>query len=262
MKRNRLLAIWSGIVLFFLLFPFAVIVYASFSNSALVSVPLREPGFNSYLEIIVRGRYVKSLLLSLQTALIATVCGVILGTLAAFVLSRRRSSRVVSVLNTVLLAPLMVPAVIIGVAIMVAISKIGIRMTRELLALVHTVLVLPYVIRTVSASLANFDPSIEEASLVLGAKPWRTLWEISLPNIRSGIITSALLSFITSFGEVIITSFIMPIGMTTLPVEILNTLLYNFSPSIASISALVSFAVFAVLYLIFHFFPQAFVDAQ
>lgn len=262
MKNNKLLAIWSGMVLFFLLFPFVVIVYASFSNSALVSVPLTEPGFNSYLEIFEKGRYVKSLMLSLRTALIATVCGVTLGTFASFVLTYKRNNKIVSLINNILLAPLMVPAVIIGVAIMVTISKAGIQMSKGLLAAVHTVLVLPYVIRTVTASLANFDSSIEEASLVLGAKPWRTLLEISIPNIRSGIITSALLSFITSFGEVIITAFIMPIGMTTLPVEILNTLLYNFSPSIAAISSLVSFGVFTVLYVIFYFFPQAFVDAQ
>lgn len=262
MRTNKWLAIWSGLVLFFLLFPFAVIVYASFNNSALVSIPLKDPGFNSYLEIFASGRYVKSLMLSLQTAFFATLLGVLLGTFASFVISYKRNSRIVRAINSLLLAPMMVPAVIIGVAIMVSISRIGIRMSKQLLVAVHTVIVLPYVIRTVCASLSNFDPSIEEASLVLGARPWRTLIEISIPNIRSGIITSALLAFITSFGEVIITAFIMPIGMTTLPVEILNTLLYNFSPSIAAISTLVSFGVFTVLYVLFRLFPKAFIDAQ
>ncbi|HCA28185.1 MAG TPA: hypothetical protein DEP23_00660 [Ruminococcaceae bacterium] len=262
MKSNKLLAIWSGIVLFFLLFPFAVIVYASFTNSALVTIPLEDPGINSYLEILQSGRYVKSLMLSLKVAFFATLFGVTIGTFSSFVIVRKGHVKIVSLINNLLLAPMMVPAVIIGIAIMISISKLGINMSQTLLIMVHTVIVLPYVVRTVCATLSNFDVSIEEASIVMGAKPWHTLLEISIPNIRSGIITSALLAFISSFGEVIITAFILPIGMTTLPVEIMNTLLYNFSPSIAAIAVLVSFGVFTVLYILFRLFPKAFVEAQ
>jgi len=262
MKTNKLFAVWTGLVLFFLLFPFVVIVYASFSNSAQVGVPLSNPGFGAYLDIFDKSRYLKSLTLSLQVAFFATLIGVVMGTLASFVIVRKRYVKIVAVINNLLLAPLMVPMVITGIALMVSISNVGITMTKPLLILVHSVIVLPYVVRTVCATLSNFDASMEEAALVLGAKPWRTLWEISIPNIRSGIVTGAILGFISSFGEVIVTTFILPIGMTTLPVEILNTLLYNFSPSIASISALVSFIIFAALIILFQFFPSAFVESQ
>lgn len=260
MKTNNFFRIWTFLVLFFLLSPFLVIVYASFSNSALITVPLKDPGFGAYLEIFLEGKYIRSLMLSLEVAFFATIFGTVLGTFSSFALVRNSDSRFVRMINDLLLAPLMVPMVIIGVALMVAINKMNIRMTKELLILVHTVIVLPYVIRPVSASLSNFNRSIEEASMVMGAGPWRTLFEISLPNIRTGIVTGAILGYICSFGEVVATAFILPIGMTTLPVEILNTLLYNFSPSIASIAALVSFIIFVVLFILFHIFPSAFVN--
>lgn len=258
MKNNKYLTIWTVLVFTVLLLPFCVMLYASFSNSALISVPLKSFGVKPYSEVFMKGKFVASTLLSLQVATYATAIALVVGTLASFVLVRKQHLRAVKIINYLLLAPLMIPMVITGIALMVTLNRMGVITGIALLVGVHSVIVVPYIIRSVTASLSNFDIAIEEASINLGAGPWRTIWEISLPNIRGGIITGGIFAFVSSFGEVVATPFLLPPGMMTLPVEILNILLYNFSTGIAAISTLVAVVVFLALWVVFLIFPSAF----
>ena len=258
MGTNRWLAVWTYGVLVFLLGPFAIILYASFSDSPMIGIPLQDPGFRAYADIFVGHRYVFSLWLSLRVAVVATLAALLLGTAASLVLVRKRHYRLIRLLSALMLAPLTIPLVIIGIALLIMFNRMAVPLHFWTLAAVHVVILLPYVIRTVSASLEHFNPSIEEAALNLGAGPWRTLFEITIPNLRPALITGGMLAFITSFGETVVTVFILPPGKQTLPVDIFNTLVYNFSPSIAAISALVSVLVFAVVWLMSVIFPNLF----
>jgi putative spermidine/putrescine transport system permease protein len=102
----------------------------------------------------------------------------------------------------------------------------------------HTVLVLPYVVRVIGASLASFDFSVEEAAISLGSRPAKTFFTIVLPNVRAGVIAAFILAFITSLNDVSISLFLTGPGVSTLPIQILAHVEQFFDPTVASVSVL------------------------
>ena len=103
----------------------------------------------------------------------------------------------------------------------------------------HTLLVLPYVVRVIGASLASFDFSIEEAAISLGSPPLKTFFtDRVLPNIRAGVIAAFILAFITSLNNVSISLFLTGPGVSTLPIQMLAHVEQFFDPTVASVSVL------------------------
>jgi putative spermidine/putrescine transport system permease protein len=103
-------------------------------------------------------------------------------------------------------------------------------------------------VRLIVASLAGFDRSIEEAALNLGAGPWTAFFRVTLPAIRPGIVAGGLFGFVTSFGNLEMTLFLIAPGMTTLPIAILQYLEWRLDPTIAAASVMqISFIAVAML---------------
>src|SRR5699024_3545739 len=125
-------------------------------------------------------------------------------------------------------------------------------LTRTFLALVigHTVLIIPYVVRATLATLANFDPTVEEAAQDLGATTWQTFRWVTLPQIKPGVIAGSLLCFVISWVNVEVSIFNPTLDGVTLPVRIFNQVQGTVDPSMAAISAItIYFAVVTVLAL-------------
>ena len=102
----------------------------------------------------------------------------------------------------------------------------------------HTLLVLPYAVRVISASLSSFDFSIEEAAVSLGSPPIKTFFTIVLPNVKAGVIAAIFLALITSINDVSVSLFLTGPGISTLPIQILAHVEQFFDPVIASVSVL------------------------
>jgi putative spermidine/putrescine transport system permease protein len=96
----------------------------------------------------------------------------------------------------------------------------------------------PYLVRTIMASLARFDQSLEEAARTLGAHPLRGFMLVTLPLIRPGVIAGMLFALIVSFDNVSVSLFLTSARSNTLPLAILNYVEYNFDPSVAAISTM------------------------
>ena len=114
----------------------------------------------------------------------------------------------------------------------------------------HTLLVLPYVIRVISASLASFDFSIEEAAISLGSPPLKTFFTIVLPNVRSGVIAAFILCFITSINDVSVSLFLTGPGVSTLPIQLLAHMEQFFDPTIASVSVVLMLLTIVVMVIV------------
>ena len=97
---------------------------------------------------------------------------------------------------------------------------------------------IPWTVRLLTASLAGFDRSIEEAALNLGATPLQAFVRVTLPVIKPGVVAAALFSFIISFGNLEMTLFLVAPGQTTLPIAILQYLQWRIDPTIAAVSLL------------------------
>src|SRR5262249_34226198 len=179
--------------------------------------------------------------MSFQVGILATAIGLVLGVPAALAVSRHRFALQAPVSN-LLLMPLVVPGVVLGTAMYVFHVELENGLDVDVLgtfyALVsgHIVIVIPWVVRLVTASLAGVDRSIEEAAQNLGANALVTFWRITLPSIRPGIVAGALFGFVTSFGNLEMSLFLVGPGRTTLPIAIIQYLEWKIDPTIAAVS--------------------------
>jgi putative spermidine/putrescine transport system permease protein len=148
--------------------------------------------------------------------------------------------------SVVLLSPILFPGIVLGLSLLVAFYRVGLAQTFVGLVAGHTVLVTPFVIRLVMASLAEFDPAVEEAAQNLGAGWWRTLFRITLPLIRPGILAGAVFAFIVSFDELVITLFLAGPSLQTLPIRIFTYVEYSSDPTISAVSTCLIVAWLAV----------------
>jgi putative spermidine/putrescine transport system permease protein len=167
------------------------------------------------------------------TMLVATPLGVA----AAYGLhtSQMRAGRLVFIL---LITPMMVPLILIAIGAFYAYVKLKVLYTMLGLVLAHTVLALPLVLIVTASALKSYDMNQEMAARSLGAPRWRAFLTITLPQIRFAVITAALLSFLSSFDEVVVAMFISGGDNSTLTRNMFNALRDQIDPTIASISTI------------------------
>ncbi len=141
-------------------------------------------------------------------------------------------------ITALLMAPLVFPAVVIAVALLQFYTLIGVRGTFGALAAAHLLITLPYVVRSILASLSGVDPALEEAARTLGASGWAAFRKITLPLIRPGLVAGGIFSFIVSFDNVPVSIFLVSVRQTTLPVKIFSAVEHGIDPGIAAVSTL------------------------
>jgi putative spermidine/putrescine transport system permease protein len=157
--------------------------------------------------------------------------------------------RFASMVTTFLLAPLAIPALVIGLSALYFLSDVGIDAPFPALLIVHTVVSVPYVMRTVLAVYRGVGQQYGEAACVLGAGQWQTFRHVTLPLIAPGIFAGALFSVLVSLDNLGVSYFFGTANVTTLPVVMLSYMQNQFDPAIAAIST-VQMAITIVLLVI------------
>jgi len=126
--------------------------------------------------------------------------------------------------------------------------QIQINGTLAGIALAHAVLGVPYVFLTVRAALSKLDMALVRSAMSLGAGTLDVLRWVYLPAILPALLSGALLVFVVSFDEVVVSLFLSGPGALTLPVKLLTEVQFNLSPTIMAVSALLlAVVVFAVV---------------
>ncbi|MGF1611990.1 MAG: ABC transporter permease [Kiloniellales bacterium] len=231
----------AGVTLTFILLPLVSVTWLSFYRQEIPAFPPDGYSLRWYGAIAGNARFVDGLLLSLQLGVIATAIGLALGVPAALCLARYRFPGR-EALNNLLLLPLVVPGVVLGTALYVFHVETeiatGLPILGSLLGLVsgHVLITIPWIVRLVLASLAGFDRTLEEAAQNLGADRWTSFRRITLPSILPGVVAAAMFGFVTSFGNLEMSLFLVGPGRTTLPIAILQYLEWKIDPSIAAVS--------------------------
>ena len=126
--------------------------------------------------------------------------------------------------------------ILIAIGAFYVYAKLNILNTMLGLVLAHSMLALPLVVIVVGSALKSYDMNQEMAARSLGAPRWRAFLTITLPQIRFAVITAALLSFLSSFDEVVVAMFISGGDNSTLTRSMFNALRDQIDPTIASIS--------------------------
>jgi putative spermidine/putrescine transport system permease protein len=233
----------AGVTLAFILLPLIFVTWLAFFEQAIPSFPPRGYSLKWFMSISDNPRFVEGFWLSLRVAMAAMFIGLALGVPAALCLARYRFPGREPLGNLVLL-PLVVPGIVLGTSLYVfhveatILTALPILGSMAGLVAGHILIVIPWTVRLVSASLAGFDRSIEEAAQNLGAAPLTTFFRITLPTIRPGIVAAALFGFVVSFGNLEMSMFLVGPGRTTLPITILQYLEYRIDPTIAAVSLL------------------------
>jgi putative spermidine/putrescine transport system permease protein len=142
---------------------------------------------------------------------------------------------------------MIVPLVITAVGVYFFYAPLGLTHSYTGLILAHTALGAPFVVITVSATLAGFDHSLTRAAASLGAAPVTVFFRVTLPLILPGVISGALFAFATSFDEVVIALFVAGPEQRTLPRQMFSGIRENISPTIAAVATILVVVAVALL---------------
>jgi putative spermidine/putrescine transport system permease protein len=233
----------AGLSLIYILLPLIFVTWLAFFNQEIPSFPPEGYSLKWFRAVPGNDRFVSGFLLSLRVSVLATAIGLAIGVPAALCLARYRFAGREAI-NSILLLPLVVPGIVLGIALYVFHVEAAIATDWDILGsfagLVsgHILIVIPWTVRLVTASLAGMDRSIEEAAQSLGANRFTTFRRITLPAILPGIVAAALFGFISSFGNLEMSLFLVGPGRTTLPIAILQYLEWKIDPTIAAVSVL------------------------
>jgi putative spermidine/putrescine transport system permease protein len=225
----------------FLALPIVSLIVMSFSAAEYITFPPIGFSLKWYGRILQMPGFVDSLMLSLRLAAVATVLSILLGVGAALALARTRF-RGRNALIVALMSPLVVPSIVTGLALLQFFVDRGMRSASWNLLAGHVVITLPYVARTVMASLDVFDWSLVDTARVLGAGPLRAFWRVTLPIIRPGIFAGAIFAFLSSFDNYTISFFLADAAQVPLPVTVFNYINNIFDPGVAALSAILIYA--------------------
>jgi putative spermidine/putrescine transport system permease protein len=222
----------------FLLLPLLVTSVMAFDARNFLG-PMPPPGFSLhwFVRFFSQTYFLQGLRTSLLVAVIACSISLAAGAAAALFLDRTAFWGRDVVLAT-FLSPLVVPPVVIGFSLLLFLAQIGVTWGLGRLVVGHVIITLPYAIRTALASLAGIDRRLEEAALNLGATETRVLWTVTLPLIRTGLISGAIFAFAVSLDDVAVSSFLTDPTTYTLPVALVSSMRATFDLTIAAASVL------------------------
>lgn len=247
-ERIARLIVWlvAGATVVFLMTPLVVAVAVSFGSSAVFTLPAPSWSLRWY-EALGRSRELWHVVAtSLQIAFLSTSIALVLGTLAAIGLLRGNLPGRESIV-TFLVSPLMLPGLVVGIAMLEAYRAVGLANVWTSLLVAHVVITLPYVVRTVYASLALFDFTLIDAARTLGQSYPRAVVSVLAPSLAPAFVTSGMFAFLASMDNYPISIFFTDAWTKTLPIQMLQMVEESPDPTIAAVSTLLILLAAAVL---------------
>ena len=239
MKRRpaRWILFLVGMVYLLLHLPVLILVVFSF-NASRYSV--RWTGFTLdwYRRLTERGDLLLGLERSLLVGAVSTILATGFGTLLAVALARRRF-RGRRALEGLLYLPIVTPEIVAGISLLVLFVAVGLPLGIATISIAHIAFNIGFVAVIVRARLEGMDQSLEEAALVLGADELTAFRTVTIPLLWPGILAGALLAFILSFDDYVITSLVAGTGSSTLPIVVYSMVRRNIEPSVNAISTLI-----------------------
>lgn len=220
-----------------LLAPTIIVIVLSFTNGFSLKFP--PPGYSLrwYASLPDAFQLQYAALNSLKVACASTLLAVVLGVGAAMAIARSEKA-MARVLDSFFMSPLILPALAFGLASLIYFSRIGIQLSLWTLVIGHTVVGVPYVIRTTVAALSQLPPALLESSASLGASRAYTFRRVTLPLIAPGVAAGAFISFMSSFDNVPVSLFLRDASTDMLPIRMWQDLEGRLDVSIAAVSTL------------------------
>lgn len=250
MRRSRWLPPAALAAYVFLYLPVLALIVFSFNESRFTV--WTGLSWRWYRELAHNGRMLDALENSLLIAVASTVISTVIGTLAAYAMDRSRT-RTSHALDAALQLSIVTPEIVTGISLLAFFQLVfrfaDFGLGLHTIVIAHVAFSIAFVVIVVRARLAALDPALEEAAMDLGANRITTFLHVTLPLLQPGIAAAALLAFILSFDDYVITSLVAGVGSETLPMVIYSMARRGVSPVVNALSAILIAALGALLLL-------------
>ena len=234
--RARLwLYVTAFLVMAFLVLPTIIVIPMSFSASQYLEFPPREWSLRWYYNYVGSASWMQATWTSIKAGIFTALVATPIGTMAAYGLFVSRL-RWAGLVTPILLMPIIVPVILVGIGVFYAYVRLKLVNTMLGLVLAHSMLAIPLVMMVVTSALKSYDLNQEMVARSLGASRPKAFFLVTLPQISFALATSAVLSFLTSFDEVVVAMFVSGGDNSTLTRNMFNALRDQIDPTIAAIS--------------------------
>jgi putative spermidine/putrescine transport system permease protein len=246
MLGRGLIVAAAWLVLSFLVLPLLVVFPVSVTDTRYLGMPEQGISFQHFAKLATSADWLGSIWHSLAIACVSTALCVVLGTLCA-VGCWRLGSRLAEGVRMLTLLPIVVPSIVYALGAYRLFVDLGLLDTFLGVVVAHVVTGIPYVVITVSASLANLDVRLEQAARSLGATLGQTVRRVIIPNILPGVASGAIFAFIHSWDETVVVLFIAGRTVYTLPRRMWADINENLDPVIAAVAVMLIAVTLALL---------------
>lgn len=228
----------AGVTMFFLVVPSLIVIPMSFSDSQYLEFPPREWSLRWYRNYFGSIAWMDATATSFKAGVLTMLLATTIGVAAAYGLHSSRT-RWSGLIQGLLLTPIVVPVILVGIGVFYVYARLGLVNTLIGIVMAHSMLAVPLVVMIVTSALKSYDANQELVARSLGASRPKAFFLVTLPQIRFSVVTSAVLSFLTSFDEVIVALFVSGGANSTLTRNMFASLRDQIDPTIAAISTLV-----------------------
>lgn len=242
----RGLGAWAVFFFIFLYLPIVVLVFYSFNANRMV-MNWGGFGIDWYLKAFQNDDIQKAVWNSLIVATVATIFATAIATIGALVLARGGNFRGKTVSLGLITLPLMVPEIVTAVAVLIFFNAIALNLGLINVIIAHITFCIPFAFMPIRARLEGMDTSLEQAARDLYASEWETFRYITVPLLMPGIVAGAMLSFVISMDDFIITLMVAGAGSTTLPVYIYSMIRRGLTPEINAVCTVLLFVSIAIV---------------
>lgn len=238
---HRGLKLWLGFTLFFLFAPIIVIIVMSFNETDYGRFPFV---FTTqwYTYLFEKSELISAFTLSLVFALCVAAAAIFIGTITSLGM-QHMTPRIVKRYNSLIQLPIIIPWLVQAISILLILNLIGIGRSYVGMFFGNLICVLPYVVMLICGRFSDADRIPESAARLLGAKPLRVFFDITLPMIMPGILSGGMMAFMVCFNSFVIQYYLAPFGVRTLPMEIFTLVKTGYKPdlnALATITILIS----------------------
>ncbi len=218
----------------FLYFPIVTLIAFSFNDSRRnitwrgFTFKYYEKAFNN---VALHDAFINSMIVAAWSTAVSTAFGAMLG-LALYRYRFPGKGPYEGVAHL----PIVIPEICMGVAMLAFFAAVDIRLSLFTITASHIAFTIPFVAVVIRARMAGFDTALEEASRDLGANEWQTFWNVTFPYMVPGLVAGALMAFVLSLDDFVITFFTAGVGSTTFPLKIYSMVRFSVTPEVNAAS--------------------------
>ena len=231
MRAWGLIRIYTVAVYIFMFAPIAVVLLLAFNSSQFGGFPMEGFSLRWFYRLYENEAIVRAFKTSFTLGIFTAIFATTLGVLASLALVRYQF-RGKDWITTFLITPVLVPETVLAVGVLIFLRWLSIPRSFALLLFGHTIIALPFVVLVVQARLVGIKREYEEAARSLGANPFQTFMQVTLPLLLPAVFAGALFAFTISFDNITATVFWRPSGSETVPTQIFAMLKTSVSPEI------------------------------